>query len=158
ALGVPGVARAQAWAVEGADRIRPDGSRSQTFSVVGAPAGSTLLQPSLTRGRGLRPGDGRVVVVNSDVLDSEPGLGAGDRVRLGVSGRPPRTWRVVGIAKRVVAGPVVYADESTLTRAAGEPTLARRLVAATLDHGGDAEQRAATALTDRLERAGFAVS
>ena len=157
ALGVPGVSRAQAWAVEGAYRIRPDGSRSQTFSVLGAPAGSALLQPSLTRGRELRPGDGRAVIINSDVLDSEPGLGPGDRVRLAVNGRRATTWRVVGIAKRVVAGPVVYADESTLARAAGEPMLGQRLVVATLDHDGDAEQRAATALTDGLARAGFAI-
>ena len=89
ALGTPGVAHAEAWSVEGAYRVRPDGSESETFSVVGAPAGSDLLQPRIVRGRGLRPGDGRAVVVNTDVLESEEGLRPGDRVRLSVNGRPP---------------------------------------------------------------------
>jgi putative ABC transport system permease protein len=151
------VTRAQAWSMEGAYRLRPDGSESQTFSVVGAPAGSNLLRPRLVRGRGLRPGDGRAVVVNTDVLESEPGLRPGDQVRLAVNGRSAAPWRVVGIAQRVVAGPVVYADEATLARAAGEPALARRLVVVTDDHADTTQTAVATALTSRLERAGFAV-
>jgi putative ABC transport system permease protein len=154
---VQGVARAQAWSVEGAYRVRADGSESQTFSVVGAPAGSDLLQPRLVRGRQLRPGDGRAVIVNTDVLDSEPGLGPGDEIRLAVNGRPAARWRVVGVAQRIVVGPVIYADGETLARAAGEPALARRLVVVTRDRSDDEETAVATTLTSRLERAGFAV-
>jgi putative ABC transport system permease protein len=157
ARGVQGVVRAQAWSVEGAHRLRPDGSESETFSVVGAPAGSSILQPLLVRGRGLRPSDGRAVVVNTDVLDSEHGLGPGDRIRLAVNGRPPTTWQVVGVARRIVAGPVIYADRSTLARAAGRPALARRLVVVTDDHRRDAETAIGIAVTNRLERNGFGV-
>ena len=154
ALGTPGVAHAEAWSVEGAYRVRPDGSESETFSVVGAPAGSDLLQPRIVRGRGLRPGDGRAVVVNTDVLESEEGLRPGDRVRLSVNGRPPASWRVVGIAQRIVIGPVMYADGGTLARAAGEEGLARRLVVGT----DGPQDEVAAALTDRLQREGFAVT
>ena len=154
ALGTPGVAHAEAWSVEGAYRVRPDGSESATFSVVGAPAGSRLLQPRIVRGRGLRAGDGRAVVVNTDVLESEEGLRPGDRVRLSVNGRPPASWRVVGIAQRIVIGPVMYANAATLARAAGEDGLARRLAV-----GTDGSQDEGTAaLTDRLQREGFAVT
>jgi putative ABC transport system permease protein len=158
ALAAPGVARAQAWSVEGAYRVRPDGTESETFSVVGAPAGSDLLQPLVVRGRGLRPGDGRAVVVNTDVLDSEHGVGPGDRIRLAVNGRPPASWLVVGVVRRIVAGPVVYADEATLARAAGEPGLARELAVVTRDHSDGAQKSVATAVTSRLEHDGFAVS
>ena len=157
ARSVPGVVRAQAWSVEGAHRVRPDGSESETFSVIGAPAGSSILQPLLVRGRGLRPSDGRVVVVNTDVLDSEHGLRPGDGIRLAVNGRPPTTWQVVGVARRIVAGPVIYADRSTLARAAGRPALARRLVVVTRDHGRDAETAIGNAVTNRLERSGFGI-
>ena len=153
ALGTPGVAHAEAWSVEGAYRVRPDGSESATFSVVGAPAGSRLLQPRIVRGRGLRAGDGRAVVVNTDVLESEEGLRPGDRVRLSVNGRPPASWRVVGIAQRIVIGPVMYANAATLARAAGEDGLARRLAV-----GTDGSQDEVAALTDRLQREGFAVT
>jgi putative ABC transport system permease protein len=52
---------------------------------------------------------------------------------------------------------VIYADRSTLARAAGEPSLARRLAVVTRDHSGAAQTAAANALADRLERDGFAV-
>jgi putative ABC transport system permease protein len=155
ARGVPGVARAQAWAVEGAYRVRPDGSESQTFSVVGAPAGTDLLQPLLVHGRGLHVGDGRAVVINTDVLDSEPGVRPGDELRLAIGGHAATRWRVVGISQRVVAGPIIYANATPLGRAAGEPGLARRLVVVT--HGGDAPAEVAAELTTHLARAGFRV-
>jgi putative ABC transport system permease protein len=158
ALGTPGVARAQAWSVEGAYRLRPDGSESETFSVVGAPRGSDLLQPRIVRGRGLRPGDGRAVVVNTDVLASDEGIRPGEPIRLSVHGRAPAPWLVVGVAQRVVAGSVVYADETTLARAAGEPGLARRLVVVTRGRTEAAQTAVAAALTTQLQRAGFAVT
>jgi putative ABC transport system permease protein len=158
ALGTPGIRRAQAWSVEGAYRMRPDGTESETFAVVGAPAGSNLLETRIVRGRALRPDDGRAVVVNTDVLESEDELDPGDRIRLSVNGRPPASWRVVGVAQRIVAGPVIYANGSTLGRAAGEDGLARRLVVVTRSGTGAAQAEVATALTDRLQRAGFAVT
>ena len=158
ALATPGVKRAQAWSVEGAYRVRPDGSESETFSVVGAPHGSDLLQPRIVRGRALRPGDRRAVVVNTDVLESEEGLRPDDRIRLSVNGRPPTSWHVVGVAQRIVVGPVLYADDETLARAAGEPGLTRRLVVVTRDRTGAGQTEVAAALTDRLERAGFSVT
>ena len=157
AAGVRGITRAQAWSVQGVHRLRPDGSESETFAAVGTPVGSSLLRPLLVRGRWLRTGDGRAVVVNTDVLDSEHGLAPGDRIRLAVNGRPPSSWRVVGIARRIVAGPVVYADRATLARAAGAPSLARRLVAVTSDHTGKGQAEIANELADRLTHAGFAV-
>jgi putative ABC transport system permease protein len=158
ARATPGVARAQAWAVEGAYRLRPEGSESETFIVVGAPKGSVLLRPLIVRGRGLRAGDDRAVVVNTDVLESEEGLQPGDRIRLSVNGRAPTPWLVVGVAQRIVVGPVMYADGATLARAAGEPGMARRLVVVTSDGTLAGSADVAAALTDRLERAGFRVT
>jgi len=158
ALDTRGVTRAEAWSVEGAYRVRPDGSESETFTVVGAPHDSDLLQPRIVRGRGLRPDDGRAVVVNTDVLESEEGLRPGDRIALSVNGRPPAPWLVVGVAQRIVYGPVMYADDAALASAAGEPGLARRLAVVTRDSSAAAQAEVAAALMDRLERAGFAVT
>ena len=157
ARAVPGVAKAEAWSVHGAYRVREDGSESQTFSVVGAPAGSELLHMRVVSGRELRPGDRRAVIVNTDVLDSEPELGPGDEIRLAVNGRAPTLWTVAGVAQRIVIGPVVYADRAALARASGDPSSARRLIVVTEDHSGDAQTAVAAALTDRLERSGIDV-
>ena len=144
AQSVRGVVRAETWSVDGAYRLRSDGSESQTFSVIGAPPGSDLLRPLIVRGRGLRPADRHAIVVNTDVLESEHGLKPGDTIRLAVAGRPAQAFHVVGIAQRIVAGPVIYANATS--------TLARRLVVVT--HGGNVER----ALTARLEHDGIRVA
>jgi len=148
ALSVPGVVRAEAWSVTGAHLVRPDGSESQTFSVVGAPPGSTLLRPLIVRGRGLRPEDRGAVVVNTDVLDSEHGLAPGDVVRLAFEGGRTERRRVVGIAQRIVAGPVIYASSS------GGP--ARRLVV--VARPGVDEAGVESRLTARLALHGIRVA
>jgi putative ABC transport system permease protein len=150
AAAVPGVRRAEAWAVAPGYRIRPDGSESESFPVWGAPAASTLLEPSIVRGRRLRPGDRRAVVVNTDVLDSDPGLEPGDLTDLVVDGQR-RRWRVVGIARRVAAGPIVYATREELgSRDA-------RRIAIVADDPGSAGAVAGR-VADRLERDGYAVA
>ena len=156
ARGAPGVERAEAWFVEGAYRLRPDGSESESYSVVGTPAGTDLLRPSLLRGRWLRPSDRRAVVVNSDVADDEPDLRPGKAVTLDVNGRPS-SWRVVGVVRRAVQGPVLYANERPLARAAHEPGAARRLVLVTRFHGEPAQRQAAQAVVARLAHSGIRV-
>jgi putative ABC transport system permease protein len=150
AAAVPGVHRAEAWAVVPGYRIRPDGSQSESFPVVGAPAESTLLRPSIVRGRWLRPGDRRAVVVNTDVLDSDPGLDPGDAVDLVVNGRRG-SWRVAGIARRVVAGATIYATREELGSAE-----ARRVAVVAADPGAAAT--VARRVADRLDAAGFPVA
>jgi putative ABC transport system permease protein len=126
--------RSEAWSVEGAYRVRPDGSESQTFSVVAAPPGSTLLRPLIVRGRALRPGDRNAVVVNTDVLDSEHSLKPGDVIRLSPGG----DVRVVGIAQRILTGPVIYANAppGAPVRRVVAVTTNERLVVARLRHAG----------------------
>jgi putative ABC transport system permease protein len=154
--GTPGLERAEAWAVEGAYRLRPDGSESETFSVVGVPAGTKLLHPSVLRGRWLRPGDGHAVVLNSDVVDDESDLRPGRAVTLDLHGRSS-TWRVVGIVRRALQGPVLYANRRPLARAAREPGAARRLVLVTRLHGELAQQQVAQAVVARLASSGVRV-
>jgi putative ABC transport system permease protein len=141
ARGVPGVVRAQAWSVDGAYRVRPDGGESQTFQLVG---GGDLLKPLIVRGRALRPGERDAVVANTDVLDSEHGLQPGDTIRLAVGSAPPRPWHVVGVAQRIIVGPTLY------TNANGDAV--RRLVVVT--DGRDVTRT----LTARLEREGIHVA
>jgi putative ABC transport system permease protein len=148
AAAVPGVVRTEGWAVSGAYRRRPDGSESQTFSVIASPARG-LLHPSILRGRWLDPADTDAVVVNTDVLDTDGDLQPGTAVVLVVDGRPQRR-HVVGVARRIVAGPVLYAN-----RAPGADI--RRLVVVTGDHAASAQSDVARRLAERLTRDGFRV-
>ncbi|HEV2124014.1 MAG TPA: ABC transporter permease, partial [Chloroflexota bacterium] len=101
------VAKAEAWAVGAAHRLRTDGNQSDTMTIIGAPVSTELIRPILLQGRWLQPGDGRDVVVNTDVLKLEPDIGVGDALRLKVNGKE-ETWNVVGLVRGVLSGPVIY--------------------------------------------------
>jgi putative ABC transport system permease protein len=105
AAGVPGVRRAEAWATAHAAVSRPDGTQGNTFSISAAPPASTLLAPTVERGRWLRQGDARALVVTRRLLEDEPALEPGRVATLLIEGRSA-TWQVVGVAE---AGPTVGA-------------------------------------------------
>jgi putative ABC transport system permease protein len=94
--------------------------------------------------------------VNSDVVDDEPDLRPGRAVVLDVNGRR-RLWRVVGVVRRAVQGPVLYANERPLARAAGDPGSARRLALVTGSHGELAQEQVAQAVVARLGHGGIGV-
>jgi putative ABC transport system permease protein len=127
---------AEAWPVGSAYVGEGD-----TFTVLGAPEGTTLVRPFVVEGRWLRPGDERVLVVNDQLLDAEPGLGLGAETTLSLEGRA-ETWRVVGVVRGLLEGPLAYAP-------AAEVGDARRVLAA-----GAAARR----LPERLEAAGIPVA
>jgi putative ABC transport system permease protein len=153
---VPGITRAEPWVSEGASRIRADGSESATFTLVGAPLGTSLIRPIVLKGRWLRPDDRDAVVVNSDVLKSEHRLGVGQRIELAVNGLTSR-WRVVGIVRGILLGPVVYAGYAAAARAAHESGLARRVEIVGTRHDAGAESELARRVETRLRAAGLRV-
>jgi putative ABC transport system permease protein len=154
--GVAGLARVEPWASEGASRVRADGSESATFSLVGAPLGTSLIRPIVLKGRWLRPRDRDAVVVNSDVLKSEHRLSVGDGIELAVNGSSSR-WRVVGIVRGILLGPVIYAGYAAAARAAHESGLARRLEIVGTRHDATAESGLARRVEMRLRAAGLRV-
>ena len=157
AANVPGVAHAEAWAVAAAHRVRADGSESETLTAIGAPPATRLIRPIVLDGRWLRAGDARSVVVNSDVLDREPSIRVGDALTLNLNGRRGR-WRVAGVVRGVLNGPLIYANEGPLTRAIGEIGRARRLEVVTERHDPAGQAAVARRVEERLKRAGFLVA
>lgn len=129
-------AEAEAWPVASAYVGGGD-----TFTVLGAPEGTQLVRPFVVEGRWLRAGDERALVVNDQLLDAEPALRPGSETTLSVDGRSG-TWRVVGVVRGLLEGPLAYAP-------AAEIGDARRVLAA-----GAAVQ----GLPERLEAAGIPVA
>ena len=109
ALAIPGVARAESWAGNTARRIRPDGEEGPNFSVIGIPAKTDLIQPTLLEGRWLLPDDENAVVINSIILDDEPDIKVGDELIITMEGKES-TWHVVGLVRGVMTGPIAYAN------------------------------------------------
>jgi putative ABC transport system permease protein len=86
------------------------------FSVVGIPVETNLLKPNLLAGRGLQPGDTKVIVVNSRLASLLSEIKVGEEVKLQI-GPALENWQVVGIAREPFSGPTAYIPRSYFERA-----------------------------------------
>ncbi len=110
AIGIPGVADAECWSGNTARRQRPDGHEGPNISIIGVPADTRLIQPTLLEGRWLLPDDENALVVNTGVTEEESDVKVGDEILLKIEGRET-TWRVVGIVQGIMTGSIAYANQ-----------------------------------------------
>ena len=116
AMNIPGVAQAECWSGSTARRQRPDGHEGPNIYVLGAPAETNLIQPTLLQGRWLLPDDKNAIVLNTGVLKEEPDIKIGDDITLKIEGRK-QTWRVVGLVQGVMTGRIAYANQPYFAQA-----------------------------------------
>lgn len=100
---VPGVAEVESWTTVLANRIRGDGSESNPITVIGLPATSDMVQPTLIGGRWLRPDDENTLVISTQLLSTDPDIQVGDIITLDRNDRQT-PWLVVGVVQ-VLSGP-----------------------------------------------------
>jgi putative ABC transport system permease protein len=112
---VPGVADAESWSGNTARRVRPDGHEGPNISIIAPPADTNLIQPTVLEGRWLLPDDENAIVVNTKVIKEEPDIKVGHEILLKIE-RRETTWRVVGIVKGVMTGPIAYANQPYFAR------------------------------------------
>jgi putative ABC transport system permease protein len=86
--------------------------------VLAAPADTNLIQPTVLEGRWLLPDDENAIVVNTSVIKEEPDIRVGDEILLKIE-RREMTWRVVGIVRGVLTGPIAYANQPYFARVVG---------------------------------------
>ena len=115
AMRIPGVADAECWSGNTARRQRPDGHDGPNFSIIGAPADTKLIQPTLLKGRWLLAEDTNAIVLNTSVLEEEPDIQVGDEILLKIEGRET-TWRVVGIVQSIMTDSIAYANQPYFAR------------------------------------------
>lgn len=153
---VDGVVALETWSSDSVRRVRPDGSDSESISLVAAPADSALMNPVLENGRWLTPTDEYTIVVNTDVLDDEPDLQVGDEMVLAINGRE-NAWTIVGITRSTAGGPVVYVDSSDysyITRSIDQADSVRVIIQ---NHGSASQEEMATRLASHFTAAGLRV-
>jgi putative ABC transport system permease protein len=110
AMSVSGVADAESWNGNTARRLRPDGHEGPNIYVLGAPADTNLIQPTILEGRWLLPEDTNAIVLNSEVIKEESDVQVGDEVLLTIEGREG-VWLVVGIVQGIMTGRIAYANQ-----------------------------------------------
>jgi putative ABC transport system permease protein len=106
---IPGLAVTDAWAQGLGVLVRSDGSESEQLEVLGLESDSATIDPWMLQGHWLRQGETRGVVVNNDLLESEPGLGLGDSIRIKAGDRA-LNYQIVGVTSNHLSGPRIYMD------------------------------------------------
>jgi putative ABC transport system permease protein len=105
----PGLSVVDAWALGLGVFVRGDGSESEQIDVIGLEYDSATINPWILEGRWLGTGDSRSVVVNNDLLESEPGLRLGDAIRIKAGDRT-LSYHIVGVTSNHLSGPRIYMD------------------------------------------------
>ena len=156
---IPHVEAVEVWSSGGATLVRPDDTKSNPFRVVAVPPETSFMEPELIAGQWLpRAGSIRnAVVVNSDLVDDERGVGVGREIVLDIDGRES-TWRVAGIVGTESRGAAVYVsrdDYAYAVRLAGQGNRVQVRIA----RGAAVTQdEMASQLREHLDAAGLKVS
>ena len=152
-----GVVDVEGWSVGTATWLRPDGTESEGMRVYGVPPNSPLMAPQVTKGSWL-PEDGRnAIVVNSDVLDKEPGIAVGANLILELDGRET-PWHVVGVVPTEAQGPAIYVTHDDYAYAARTSGQATQLQVVTERHDAAWQEKMEELLLEHFEAYGLEVS
>ncbi len=125
-LAEPGVVSAEAWTTTNVAYVRPDGTHSDDFSLIGLPQNSAFVDPPLMSGSWLAPPAyaNRYDLVISDGLQTDTNLQVGMTFTL-VRGDQSQDWHVVGVVSGGVS--LAYGYYDTVANIDGTPGLADRL-------------------------------
>ena len=157
ALSVPGVVLAESWGGGAVRRVRPDGSEGKNIYVIAPPAATKVLRPTILKGRWLLPEDENAIVINTDVLKDEADLQMGDDVVLKMGDRKS-TWKIVGIIKGVLSGPIVYANYPYFSQANRNVGMADGVQVITRQHDPAYQSEVSKALERHYEDIGMRVA
>ena len=153
---VPGVLAVEGWSLGGAVWLRPDGTESDGMRVYAIPADTTFMNPQPSEGRWL--GQARnEVVLNSDVVDREAGLGVGDEIVLEMGGREA-VWHIAGIVPTESRGPAIYVKHEDYAYATRTPGRVTHLQVVTSRHDAASQNEMEAVLLEHLEAKGIGVS
>jgi putative ABC transport system permease protein len=121
-MSVPGVKSAEGWMILNGEIVSADGETANELALVAPPSDSKLIEPILTAGRWVMPGDENAVVVGNHLLSVRPDLKVGDWVTLRINEKES-DWQIVGIYRIPgnVIPPLVYVNYEYLSRLVNAP-------------------------------------
>ncbi|MCP5097434.1 MAG: ABC transporter permease [Chloroflexi bacterium] len=156
-LALPDVVAVESWAVDGATRLRPDGSESNRYQVYGLPENTDFVDPVVQNGRWLRPDDHNSIVINASVLNEENDIQIGDSIQLDIGGRE-QSWEVVGIVGTDAQGENIYMNYHTYAYEMRAPGRTNSVQVITTHHDAAFQTEMETIIFNHLEASGFDVS
>jgi putative ABC transport system permease protein len=159
-LEVPGIAAIEPWSGASAEIVDANGEVIEHLSITAPPEASLLIDPEITEGRWLLPGDDKAIVTSGAIRDTYPDIRPGDTLRLSLSGGPEETWTLVGMFSfpNFVGDPLAYVPLESLSGSQRVPTHLSSYRLVTRDQSVVGQKRIGAALDQHLRSLGFNVS
>ncbi|MBN8655215.1 MAG: ABC transporter permease [Anaerolineae bacterium] len=142
AQSIPGVVSAEGW-LEWTGTLEMDEDEAGTQIIfVAPPSTSILIDPIITSGRWLEPGDENAIVIGNHLLQIFPDLKVGDELTIDIDGKKTK-WLIVGTYSITgnVSPPLLYANYEYLSVLVGEPEMAYSLRIVTEQHDSLTQNR-----------------
>lgn len=150
AQSIPGVVSAEGW-LEWTGTLEMDEDEAGTQIIfVAPPSTSVLIDPIITSGRWLEPGDENAIVIGNHLLQIFPDLKVGDELTIDIDGKKTK-WLIVGTYSITgnVSPPLLYANYEYLSVLVGEPEMAYSLRIVTEQHDSLTQNR----INDQIQAA-----
>ncbi len=150
AMSIPGVEGAEGWLEYTGTLDMGEDEAGTQILFVAPPSTSKMIDPIITSGRWLRPGDENAVVIGNHLLQIFPGLKVGDRLTIETNGKKT-DWLIVGTYSITgnVSPPLLYVNYEYLSMLVGEPEMAYSLRIITTQHDAVTQRR----INDQIQAA-----
>jgi len=160
ALNIPGVSSVEGW-LEYPGTLMPEGTDEAGWQIqfVAPPSTSTLIDPILTAGRWLQPGDENAVVIGNHLLNMFPDLKIGDTLTIKVNEKETQ-WHIIGFYSLPLNldTPWLYVNYEYISRLVGQPGMVYALRVITDQHDAITQENVNVQLLATLESNGIQVS
>ena len=147
---IPGVKSAEGWLEYTGTLKMGDKEAGTQILFVAPPSTSILIDPIITSGRWLKPGDENAIVIGNHLLNIFPDLKVGDWLTIETNGKETK-WRIVGTYSITgnVSPPLLYVNYEYLSVLVGEPEMAYSLRIITSQHDSATQRR----INDQIQSA-----
>jgi len=160
ALNIPGVSSVEGW-LEYPGTLIPEGTdeAGRQIQFIAPPSTSTLIDPIVTAGRWLQPGDENAVVIGNHLLSMFPDLKIGDTLTIKINEKETQ-WHIVGFYSLPINLdiPYLYVNYEYISRLIGQPGMVYALRVITDQHDAITQTNINTQLLGTFESNGIQVS
>jgi len=159
-LNIPGVSNVEGW-LEYPGTLIPEGTDEvgRQIEFIAPPSTSTLIDPILTAGRWLQPGDENAVVIGNHLLNMFPDLKIGDTLTIKINEKETQ-WHIIGFYSLPINldVPWLYVNYEYISRLIGQPGMVYALRVITNRHDAITQENVNAQLLATFESNGIQVS
>ena len=159
ATSIPGVEGAEGWLEWTGTLEMNDDEAGTQILFVAPPSNSKLIDPIITSGRWLKPGDENAIVIGNHLLQIFPDLKVGDWLNIDIDGKKTK-WQIVGTYSITgnVSPPLLYVNYEYLSVLVGEPEMAYSLRIVTSQHDSATQNSINDQIQAAFEERGIQIS